>query len=301
MSITSKPAFTSRLAPAANCSGSAPINWPPTGCSSSVRYRKCRVRFRSLTVSRNWSSSTSHSAYEAPSRRAMNRIGQSLYPDNAAWTTGNPISTLPMRRSAEIIAARCSWQFHPSSLIPHLSPSSLLPACRLVNPPTIVHNTRMFSLSSSAKGYTMSAIAEIHGRQILDSRGNPTVEVDVTLADGSFGRAAVPSGASTGVHEAWELRDGDKTSLPRQGRAARPSTTSTTSWPTSCAAWTRWTRSASTSRMIELDGTREQEEPRRQRHPGRLAGRRPRPRPTTAACRCSATWAASAPGCCPPR
>jgi len=44
----------------------------------------------------------------------------------------------------------------------------------------------------------------------LDSRGNPTVEVDVTLADGSFGRAAVPSGASTGVHEAWEMRDGDK-------------------------------------------------------------------------------------------
>ncbi len=55
-----------------------------------------------------------------------------------------------------------------------------------------------------------STIVGIHARQILDSRGNPTVEVDVTLADGSFGRAAVPSGASTGVHEAWELRDGDK-------------------------------------------------------------------------------------------
>ena len=55
----------------------------------------------------------------------------------------------------------------------------------------------------------MSSIVNIHGRQILDSRGNPTVEVDVTLVDGSFGRAAVPSGASTGVHEAWELRDGD--------------------------------------------------------------------------------------------
>lgn len=56
----------------------------------------------------------------------------------------------------------------------------------------------------------MSSIADIHGRQILDSRGNPTVEVEVTLIDGSFGRAAVPSGASTGAHEAWELRDGDK-------------------------------------------------------------------------------------------
>ena len=55
----------------------------------------------------------------------------------------------------------------------------------------------------------MSTIVDIHARQILDSRGNPTVEVDVTLEDGSLGRAAVPSGASTGVHEAWELRDGD--------------------------------------------------------------------------------------------
>ncbi|MCP1335794.1 phosphopyruvate hydratase [Futiania mangrovi] len=54
----------------------------------------------------------------------------------------------------------------------------------------------------------MTAIVDIHARQILDSRGNPTVEVDVTLEDGSFGRAAVPSGASTGAHEAVELRDG---------------------------------------------------------------------------------------------
>jgi enolase len=55
----------------------------------------------------------------------------------------------------------------------------------------------------------MTAIIGIHGRQILDSRGNPTVEVDVLLEDGSFGRAMVPSGASTGAHEAVELRDGD--------------------------------------------------------------------------------------------
>ncbi|MBW8861600.1 MAG: phosphopyruvate hydratase [Acidobacteria bacterium] len=53
-------------------------------------------------------------------------------------------------------------------------------------------------------------IARVHGREILDSRGNPTVEVEVTLADGAFGRAAVPSGASTGEREALELRDGDK-------------------------------------------------------------------------------------------
>ena len=56
----------------------------------------------------------------------------------------------------------------------------------------------------------MTAIIDIHGREILDSRGNPTVEVDVLLEDGSFGRAAVPSGASTGAHEAVELRDGDR-------------------------------------------------------------------------------------------
>lgn len=56
----------------------------------------------------------------------------------------------------------------------------------------------------------MSYIADVVGRQILDSRGNPTIEADVLLADGSFGRAAVPSGASTGAHEAWESRDGDE-------------------------------------------------------------------------------------------
>ena len=56
----------------------------------------------------------------------------------------------------------------------------------------------------------MSAIVDIHGREILDSRGNPTVEVDVTLETGALGRAAVPSGASTGAHEAVELRDGDR-------------------------------------------------------------------------------------------
>ena len=55
----------------------------------------------------------------------------------------------------------------------------------------------------------MSTIADIIGREILDSRGNPTVEVDVYLNDGMMGRAAVPSGASTGVHEALELRDDD--------------------------------------------------------------------------------------------
>ena len=52
-------------------------------------------------------------------------------------------------------------------------------------------------------------IIDVRGREIIDSRGNPTVEVDVALAGGAIGRASVPSGASTGEHEAWELRDGD--------------------------------------------------------------------------------------------
>ena len=56
----------------------------------------------------------------------------------------------------------------------------------------------------------MSYIEDVIAREVLDSRGNPTVEVEVLLADGSEGRAIVPSGASTGVHEAVELRDGDK-------------------------------------------------------------------------------------------
>ena len=59
----------------------------------------------------------------------------------------------------------------------------------------------------------MTLIERIRGREIYDSRGNPTVEVDVVLAGGALGRAAVPSGASTGAHEAVELRDGDKTRL----------------------------------------------------------------------------------------
>ena len=63
----------------------------------------------------------------------------------------------------------------------------------------------------------MSTIVDIHAREILDSRGNPTVEVDVILEDGTMGRAAVPSGASTGAHEAVERRDGDKSRYKGKG------------------------------------------------------------------------------------
>ena len=63
----------------------------------------------------------------------------------------------------------------------------------------------------------MSTIDSVHAREILDSRGNPTVEVEIVLDDGAFGRAAVPSGASTGIHEALELRDGDKSRYGGKG------------------------------------------------------------------------------------
>ena len=76
----------------------------------------------------------------------------------------------------------------------------------------------------------MSTIDEIIGREVLDSRGNPTVEVEVVLDSGATGRAMVPSGASTGEHEAVELRDGG-IALRRQGGVDRQSTTSTVRSP----------------------------------------------------------------------
>ena len=74
-----------------------------------------------------------------------------------------------------------------------------------------------FYCKSKMKGKKMTEIIDIRGREVLDSRGTPTVEVDVLLEDGSFGRAAVPSGASTGAHEAVELRDGDKARFGGKG------------------------------------------------------------------------------------
>ena len=68
----------------------------------------------------------------------------------------------------------------------------------------------------------MTSHRAVHGRQILDSRGNPTVEVEIGLESGAFGRAAVPSGASTGEHEAVELRDGERRELGKGVRAPSP-------------------------------------------------------------------------------
>ena len=71
----------------------------------------------------------------------------------------------------------------------------------------------------------MSTIIEVHAREILDSRGNPTVEAEVVLSSGAQGRAAVPSGASTGEHEAVELRDGDARALRAARASSRPCAT----------------------------------------------------------------------------
>jgi enolase len=79
-----------------------------------------------------------------------------------------------------------------------------------LSPPRVTPPRLFTDLNHYHKEQVMSYIEEVVAREILDSRGNPTVEVEVILEDGSLGRAAVPSGASTGVHEALELRDGDK-------------------------------------------------------------------------------------------
>jgi enolase len=100
----------------------------------------------------------------------------------------------------------------------------------------------------------MSSIVDIHARQILDSRGNPTVEVDVQLVDGSFGRAAVPSGASTGVHEAWELRDADaRNYLGKSVLKAVENVNSTLS--SELEGMDALAQAEIDRRMIELDGT----------------------------------------------
>ncbi|MEN6459135.1 MAG: phosphopyruvate hydratase [Thermoguttaceae bacterium] len=99
-----------------------------------------------------------------------------------------------------------------------------------------------------------STIIDIRARQILDSRGNPTVEVDVDLADGSFGRAAVPSGASTGIHEALELRDGDKTKFLGRGVLKAVENVNTKLADELCGM-DALDQVALDHRMLELDGT----------------------------------------------
>ncbi len=100
----------------------------------------------------------------------------------------------------------------------------------------------------------MTAITNISAREILDSRGNPTVEVDVLLEDGSFGRAAVPSGASTGAHEAMELRDGDKSRFLGKG-VLRAVEAAQTEILDAIGGMDAEDQVAVDEAMIELDGT----------------------------------------------
>src|SRR6478672_170420 len=139
-------------------------------------------------------------------------------------------------------------------------------------------------------------ITKIIGREILDSRGNPTVEADVYLADGSMGRAAVPSGASTGEHEAAELRDGDKSRYLGKGTQTAAKNITDEIGPALLGADAE--RQSEVDRlMISLDGT-----PNKSNLGANaiLAGSRAPP-PMRSRRRSIATWVEFRPACCPRR
>ena len=99
-----------------------------------------------------------------------------------------------------------------------------------------------------------TSISQIHAREILDSRGNPTMEVDVRLEDGALGRAAVPSGASTGEHEAWELRDGDRSRFGGKGVRTAVANVNNRIAPV-LKGWDAREQAKIDNKLIELDGT----------------------------------------------
>ena len=101
----------------------------------------------------------------------------------------------------------------------------------------------------------MSMITDVYAREVLDSRGNPTVEVDVYLEDGAFGRAAVPSGASTGAFEAVELRDGDKGRYLGKGTLTAVDNVNTLIAPGLIGSFDAADQSGIDKFLIELDGT----------------------------------------------
>ena len=134
-------------------------------------------------------------------------------------------------------ADRCGIPPHPNRLVPPLEWAK--------PPPQIPPQTGAFA---------MTEIVDILARQILDSRGNPTVEVDVVLEDGSLGRAAVPSGASTGAHEAVEKRDGDKSRYGGKGVLAAVDAVNGEIFD-ALAGFDAADQRRLDMRMIELDGT----------------------------------------------
>jgi len=99
-----------------------------------------------------------------------------------------------------------------------------------------------------------TSISQIHAREILDSRGNPTIEVDVRLEHGALGRAAVPSGASTGEHEAWELRDGYRSRFGGKGVKKAVANVNNRIAPV-LKGWDAREQARIDNKLIELDGT----------------------------------------------
>ncbi len=136
----------------------------------------------------------------------------------------------------------------------------------------------------------MALIDAIHAREILDSRGNPTVEVEVLLSDGQIGRAAVPSGASTGEHEAVELRDGDKGRYLGKGVQKAVDAVIDQIAPALIGFDATDQRSIDQS-MIDLDGTANKAS-----SAPTQSWASPSPSPTLLprlpTCRCTSTWAA---------
>ena len=105
-----------------------------------------------------------------------------------------------------------------------------------------------------AESMASTTISRVHAREILDSRGNPTVEVDVRLESGTLGRAAVPSGASTGEHEAWELRDGNKGRFGGKGVSKAVANVNDKIAPV-LKGWDALDQAKIDKKLIELDGT----------------------------------------------
>ena len=99
-----------------------------------------------------------------------------------------------------------------------------------------------------------TSISRIHAREILDSRGNPTIEVDVRVESGALGRAAVPSGASTGEHEAWELRDGNKNRFGGKGVKKAVANVNDKIGP-ALKRWDALDQAKIDKKLIEFDGT----------------------------------------------
>ena len=119
----------------------------------------------------------------------------------------------------------------------------------------------------------MSEIEHVHARQILDSRGNPTVEVELSLTSGAWGRAAVPSGASTGEFEATELRDGGEQWMGKGVSRAVDNVNGEIA--TAVRGEDAAAQAALDRTLITLDGTPNKSPARRQRDPRRIAGCRP--------------------------